>query len=307
LRFGPVALRADTLGRLTMSSILTGCDRIAERGRITAVSIASLAIVCLEDSKAMEPETKTWWQRLRKTLTQSQDEPGRQDWPTVGEDGLLSEPAELSTNAEGEHVGEKPSVPVPRWTKRDQALHQLQEGYERVNQLIADIQKHMANQSDRTGRMCNALEQLSRSMSDLPSLEQQQAQTLESIAGQLEITNTKTQQLTAAVDELPKAARAQTETLAGINRQLEMAGEHSVVASQTMEKLGSAVKSVGDISSAQTGILTQLINSKTDEQNAHIEQLAASQNKRFMMLFALVIILALGSITVVIVSIMQRS
>lgn len=255
----------------------------------------------------METETKNWWQRLTGTLKKSRRDFDAPELPAVGEDGLLVEPAESNAGSETEPAAEKQPGALTRWTKRDQALTQLQEGYERVNQLIADIQKHMASQSERTERMCHALEQLSRSMADVPSLSQQQAQTLETMVGQLETANARTQQLTSAVGELPKAARAQTETLAGINRQLEMAGEQSVVASQAMEKLGAAVKSVGDISSAQTGILTQLINNKTEEQSQRIEQLTASQNKRFMLLFAVVVLLAVGAIAAVIVSVSLSS
>lgn len=248
----------------------------------------------------MESETKNWWQRLTGTLKKSHRDHGETELPAVGEDGLLAEPAKPNANSESEPAADKPPGALARWTKRDHVLAQIQEGYERVNQLIADMQRHMASQSERTERMCNALEQLSRSMGDLPSLSQQQAQTLETIVGQLETANAKNQQLTSAVGELPKMARAQTETLAGINHQLEMAGEQSVVASQSMEKLGNAVKSVGDISSAQTEILTQLINNKTDEQNKRIDQLAASQNKRIVILFIVAVVLSLAAIAVVI-------
>jgi len=254
----------------------------------------------------MESENRNWLQRLTDTLTKSHRAHDELKLPVVGEDGLLAEPAEPRADAESEAAAEKPPGALTRWSKRDQALAQLQEGYERVNQLIADIQGHMANQSERSDRMCNSLEQLSRSMADLPAVSQQQARMLESIVGQLETANTRTQQLTGAVAELPKVARAQTETLTGINRQLEMVGEQSVVTSQTMEKIGTAISSVGDTSSAQTKILKQM-NYRVDEQNERINQLIASQGKRFVLLFIATALLAVAAIAAVVASVVLRS
>ena len=76
---------------------------------------------------------------------------------------------------------------LTRWAKRDLAITRLQEGYEKVNQLVADIQKHMADQSERTDRMCGAIEQLSRSLTDLPDISGQQARSLQAIVGQLDV------------------------------------------------------------------------------------------------------------------------
>jgi len=253
----------------------------------------------------MESETKNWWRRLTDTLKKSHrdDEP---ELPAVGENGLLAGPAEPIVGSESEPAADKPPGALARWTKRDQALTQLQEGYERVNQLIADMQRHMVSQSERTERMCNSLEQLSRSMAEVPAVSEQQARTLESIVGQLETANTRTQQLAGAVGELPKVARAQTETLTGINRQLEMVGEQSVVTCQTMEKVGTAISSVGDTSGAQTKILKQM-NYRVDEQNERINQLIASQGKRFVMLFVVTALLAVAAIAAVVVSLALRT
>src|SRR3972149_3012014 len=52
---------------------------------------------------------------------------------------------------------------LARWGRRDQTLVRLQEGYERLNQLIEDIQKHLAAQGERSERICGSLEQLARS------------------------------------------------------------------------------------------------------------------------------------------------
>jgi hypothetical protein len=85
-----------------------------------------------------------------------------------------------------------------------------------------------------------------------------------------------------------------------------MVGEQSVVTSQTMEKIGTAISSVGDTSSVQTKILKQM-NYRVDEQNERINQLIASQGKRFVLLFIATALLAVAAIAAVVASIVLRS
>ena len=177
----------------------------------------------------MSTESRTLWTRLAETLKirrrHDEADPGL---PEVGDDGLLAEPAEPPGDGDAEPGAGKAPGPLARWSKRDQTLAKLQEGYEQVTELIEQIRNHLVTQAERSERICNALEQLARSTSDVPAISRQQGQTLETIADQLEATSTHTQQLAETMSEMPKITRAQTDTLAGINRQLEMTSEQNV-------------------------------------------------------------------------------
>ncbi|UCD27611.1 MAG: hypothetical protein JSV03_10900 [Planctomycetota bacterium] len=251
----------------------------------------------------MTTKWNTFWNRLRgKINTKSGFAEQDSDLPEVGGDGLLAEPITHPSDAEVESQSDKPTGPLVRLSKREQAIAQLQQGYDRVTQLIEDIQKHLASQGERSDRICSSLDQLARSMSDTPNLSRQQAHTLEAIVGQLEMTNVRTQQLTETVGEIPKITRAQSDTLAGINRQLEMAGEQNVVANQTMDKLGQAITALGESNNSQAQIL-QEINAKTNQQNEVLSQLIAKQSKRFTMLFIVTVLLAAAAVATTIVGI----
>ncbi|NLX23597.1 MAG: methyl-accepting chemotaxis protein [Phycisphaerae bacterium] len=240
--------------------------------------------------------TRTWWHRLTDGLRRTR--PGRNDHglPAVGEDGLLAD----------SEAAERPPGALTRWSKRDQALTQLQEGYEQVARLVGDIQKHLSDQTVKTDRICSALEQLARSTSDLPDIARQQVRMLESIAGQLETTNAGTHKLTAAVEEVPRIARAQTDTLTGINRQLGMVSEQNVVTSQAMEKLSTAIHSVGEVNGAQAQILRQMY-AKAEEQTEQVNRLIDRQGRRFVMLFVVTLVLAIAAIGSLAVALAMRS
>ncbi len=248
-------------------------------------------------------KSNMWWTRLADRL-RSKPRRVSHDLPDIGEDGLLSDPVELMGPTDGETLADKPSA-LSRWTKRDQTLAKLQEGYERVTQVVEEVQKHLAMQGERTERICTSLEQLARSMSDLPTVSRQQAQTLESIAGQLEMTNAHTQQLAETIGEIPKSTRIQSETLAGIKRQLDMSCEQHLVTSQTMDKLGSAIGMLGESSHAQLQTLSTMHTRAGDQQDL-LAGLIARQSKRFMMLFVVTVLLAAAAIAATVVGVMMR-
>jgi hypothetical protein len=248
---------------------------------------------------------ETWWTRLRDRLrgdAPSSEPP--QHLPDVGDDGLLAEPVELAP-PEGD-TPEKPPGALTRWTRRDQTLVKLQEGYERVTQVVEEVQKHLATQGERTERICVSLEQLARSMADLPGIAGQQAETLQAIAGHLETTNARTQQLTEVISEVPKTARTQSETLAGIRRQLEMTGEQNLMTSQSMERLGSAIGTLNEFNSAQVNALRDM-NAQAADQNELLRKVIAKQSKRFTMLFIVTVVLAAAAIVIAAIAILART
>jgi hypothetical protein len=247
------------------------------------------------------PEQETWWTRFVRMLRGEPAPRRTSELPQVGEDGLLSEAADYPP-AEGESPAERPPGALARWSKRDQTLIKLQEGYEKVTQVVEEVQKHLATQGERTERICNSLEQLARSIGDMPAISRQQAQTLDAIAGQLETTSARTQQLNEVLGELPKAARVQNETLSGIKRQLDMTSDQNVITTQTMEKLGTAVANLGDYNQAQTETLRDM-NGRAADQNQQLVRLIAKQGKRFVALFIVTVVLAAGAISAVIVAI----
>lgn len=246
-----------------------------------------------------------FWSRLAAAFRPCATSTSATDLPEVGDDGLLAEPAHYPDPGGEDIAAERSGNPLTRWSKRDQTIARLQEGYDKVNQVVEEIQKHLAQQGERTDRICTSLEQLARAMSDMPAVARQQGQSLEAMAGALETGNARMKQIVDAMDEIPKVSRTQTEALTGIKRQLEVSGEQNLVASQTMERLSTAITSLGDLGTAQFEALRQM-SSKTDTQAEVLHKLVARQSKRFTMLFIVTVVLAAAAITVAIVGLAAR-
>ena len=131
-----------------------------------------------------------------------------------------------------------------------------------------------------------------------PTVSRRQAETLETIAGELQTTNDRTQELAATINEIPRVARTQSETLAGIGRQLEMSGEQNVLANQTMGKLEFAIGRLGEANQSQAEALRSMHDS-TSERNNQLAELIANQSKRFTMLFIVTVLLAAAAVAII--------
>ncbi len=232
-----------------------------------------------------------FWTRLGELLRpgsrKGHDGPA---FPAIGADGLLADgPDGVADDEPGAAaVSEKP---LSRWNRRDQALQQLQEGYQRVVDLIDAMQTHMAAQSDRTERIASSLDLLARTLADLPAASRQQAQTLDAIASHLEMTTSRTQQLAESIRELPGATKAQSEALGGVTRQLEMANETHVQLNHALASLGEAVGTLRRSGEAQAESLRSLQQEGRDRES-RLAQVIDQQQHRFAWLFGITLLFA---------------
>lgn len=251
----------------------------------------------------MPTQTESLWTRLTGSFRRRPSGTGKHEpSPTVSEDDLLTHSIE-SPEATGEAVARH--GPLAAWRRRDQAIIQLQEGYEKVTRAIEEIQNHLAQQGERTERICSALEQIAKAMVESPQIARQQAQTLDTISAQLEAANARSQQLADIINEIPRTARAQSETLACIGRQLEISNEQAVVNSQIMDRLGGSLRALGENSQAQGEILREM-SQQAAEQSEQLVRLIEQQGRRFTVLFAVTVFMALAAVAAVVVGLAVR-
>jgi chromosome segregation ATPase len=226
---------------------------------------------------------------------------GNGDWP--GRPAPDAGGAHGENGGNGEVISERPASTgaLSRWSKRDQTLTQLQEGYQRFTQVIEDVQQHMVKQGERTDRICSSLEQLAKSLGDLPTLNRQQSDTLDSISAQIHKTGERTEQITQAMNEMPGLARSQAEAMGGIQRQLQIAGEQDAIARATMERISTTISSLGESNAAQTEALKQMY-ATADRQADRLKALVAKQTRHFALLFSLTLLLTVAAVIAVVVT-----
>lgn len=232
-------------------------------------------------------EKKEFWSWVREWLRPRRRGSG-DELPPVGDDGLLAG----GPDGPGDNEDDAPPAPergLSRWSRRDQVLQQLQEGYQRVTELIDSMQRHLAEQGQRTDQIAAALNDLARS---LPTVGQQQVQTLEVISSHLAVTNSRTQQLAESIRELPGVTKAQTEALTGLSRQFELANETTVQMNHALQSLGQMVESLRKSGQEQADAYRRT-QQEGREREIRLAELVVQQQRRFTLLFIITLILAL--------------
>lgn len=194
------------------------------------------------------------WTRLGNWLRSSQSSGGElieiqsdsASAPTAEDLTVVNEPAP-ATAPEDEGTG---LSPIGRWHRREQVLQRLQEGYERVVELLSAIREHLDSDSEHAQRIDDSIGQLTETVSQWPASHERQRETLEEISKRIQGQCDQQQRLAEAVSEWPAAVGRQTETIDQVREELR-AGQESQ--SEAASTLGSLEKGLGGLAdSART-------------------------------------------------------
>lgn len=212
--------------------------------------------------------------------------------------GELS-PPKLLNEEEAAPQGDNGSgemAPLSKRRQREAALEKLQEGYEQVVVLMGSIHTHLQAQDERTQQIADALTTLAETTGRLPEVAEGQSQQLATIATHLEVGNDRARRWEQTLFDLPKLAEAQRDTLESIGRELEAKRHSETRMAETLDGLGGAVQSLGESSTASSRTLKELQQAAAERDDG-LHTLMKEQNKRFIWLFVVTLLLAAAAIT----------
>jgi len=132
-------------------------------------------------------------------------------------------------------------------------------------------------------------------MSDWPDVASEQTHLLQSILGQAETAQARSEQWSTTLEAIPKAVKAQETTLNGISRHLEMMAEQSVVESQTMEKFSGTIQKLDEQGGHQTRLLHEVV-ARLAEQSEQFQSSVTRGTRRFTALWVATLVLAAGAL-----------
>ncbi len=248
------------------------------------------------------------WVRTRGHRPDVADGVGDENSTAIADDGSVVRSSEDGDRAPGDEAPaaadagssappERATPTLSRRSRREYSLGKLQEGYDRVLEMMDEMHKHMRVQEDRTQEIAGAITQLSRSLADVPKVDQQQVQLLSTIAAQLETTTVRTQQLGDAIGELPRVVRQQTDTLSGIERQLEMGSESDAHMAGTLQSLSRSVDRLGESSDKHANALNEM-QVAGDEHQRRLDEILHRQTRQFTALVVITAVLAVAAVVI---------
>jgi hypothetical protein len=233
------------------------------------------------------------WTRLSSWLRLGQ---GGDDTLLLGshEDGDSDGKHGGSDRREGERVGGS----LSRWNRRDHTLQQIQEGHERVVELVSTIQRHMEVQEQRGEEIAHCLHRMASALEDAPAITRQQVEILSTIASQIAETNSQYGAMAEIMKDLPDTMGRQGKALASIDQQLASAGETEAQMARSLKAVGTSIDMLGTSSGAQLETLQQM-HAGAVRQNEQLADLIVHQHRRFTWLFVVTLLLMIVVIGVV--------
>jgi|GEM_PF-5099473 len=177
-----------------------------------------------------------------------------------------------------------------RKERTELTLEKLQEGYQKVVNLVESIQKHLGNQEQRTQQLVDAMNQMAGDMADLPQETVKQTAALKAVATMMEENAASDRQRDDHLARLPELVESQSQTGARVAR--------------TLDGLNESVSALGDATHSSTSALQKLHNDAA-ERDERLAVLFAEQTKRFTIVFSFAITLAVVAAVIGVVALLR--
>src|SRR5262245_26341638 len=129
------------------------------------------------------------------------------------------------------------------WNKYGPAIHQLQEGFGTLTELMSAIRENLDRQGKRQDELVQYLAHLPQALQSLPESSRIHGETLRAIHQQLETQNTQQEKLAEILQKLSTSGGEQRETISEIRDRVESLNQTDQAISSNLSSLGSALAS----------------------------------------------------------------
>lgn len=201
----------------------------------------------------------------------------------------MRSPARDGARAAAHPVDDADVVLAPR--RPDPALTKLEEGYNKVIDLIDAIKRHQQGQAERAAEVTDSLTRISGTLDRLDEAGRRQADHLAAIAEEIRSAGQRAARWEDALCEFPRMAEAQRDALTAVSRQIEEVARRDTELTGSLTAFREAVVTLGDSTTASTVALKDLQRASLEQQE-RTATLIREQSKRFTILLVVTLVLA---------------
>jgi chromosome segregation ATPase len=184
------------------------------------------------------------------------------------------------------------------WNKYGPAIHQLQEGFGTLTELMTAIRENLDRQGKRQDELVTYLAHLPQALQALPESSRIHGETLRAIHQQLETQNTQQEKLAEILQKMSSTGGEQRETLGEIRDRVESLRQTDEAISSNLSNLGSALQSVSQNSATGAQVLDQM-RERIDTRDGQLERILQRQGTRFTTMLAIAIFLSIAALVAV--------
>lgn len=181
------------------------------------------------------------------------------------------------------------------WARRDQAIANLQHGFDTLTSLMGSIRDNLERQNSRQEELLNMLAKLPESLEGIPEASRVQSETLKAIHTQLATQNGNAAKLGEILDRISQASQENRRTLEALDERFESLSEHDAAISQNLSSVGAAMQDVSRNSAASAEVL-QSVRDNMSARDAELERILHRQGTRFTTMLAVAIFLSIAAL-----------
>jgi len=181
----------------------------------------------------------------------------------------------------------------PAWPRRRTSqISRLEEAFDKLVGLVDTIDRHIANQADRSEQSVTQSRRMADALAQSQALERQRTEAVEELGNQYRTQTRQMQQMAEAVEALPRAIKNQSEQLAQIRDQLEAQLEAQLSTAQGIQQLAGAAEGLRAAAAVQRDHFERLHES---QQTANLKLIGAvtQQGRRLSWAIGLAVAAAL--------------
>jgi hypothetical protein len=238
----------------------------------------------------------TIWTRLGQWLRTGSGADTKRDPHATGLDkGLMTDMLTKPVGDKSPRVGGA----LSGWSRRDHTLQQIQEGNERLMEVLGAVKNYMDKQEKRSDQMAESLGAVADTFSKLPELTENQTAILATIAASMEQSKDHTRELALTMRETPDAIRAQGDALRGFQETLESSPLHDGRMIGSLDEIRGSMSTMTHTADSQVHVLREM--REIDERRADaletmINNQSKLQTKLISLMITVVVLIVVGGI-----------
>jgi chromosome segregation ATPase len=182
--------------------------------------------------------------------------------------------------------------------RRDQAMANLQDGFNALTGLMAGIKENLGEQSRRQDELLGYLSHLPKAIEGIPETNRLQVESLKAISARLDQQNDQQRLIGEILGKLVDNDQAQQKRVEEVGARVEAVAEQNKAIADNLSGVGSALQGVSKNSQASTQVLSQLRDS-FERRDGQIERILKKQASRFTAMLTVAIVLSVAALCAV--------
>lgn len=189
--------------------------------------------------------------------------------------------------------------------KRDQAVANLQEGFNTLTDLMSTIKENLNDQGRRQDELLKYLSHLPRAIEGIPETNRLQVESLKAISARLEQQTTQQNLIGEILGKLADNDVQQRSAVEDVRTRVEDVASQNKNIAENLSSVGSAMQTVSKNSTASAQVLEQ-VRDNIERRDGQLERMMMKQAQRFTWLLSVAIFLAVAALAAVVILMVRQ-